>query len=202
MLLSDSTIRELAVKGMIHPFVFKNIREIPIADTLHTGHPLKVLSFGLSSAGYDVQLAEKFKVFSNIHPGIIDPKRFDEKCLVDVAVTVEGDEKFIVVPPNSYALGVTIETFNIPRDIGVIAVGKSTYARAGIIINVTPIEPGFAGHVVIEISNSTPLPAKVYANEGIAQFMFFRLDKPSEVSYADKAGKYQNQGDVITLPKV
>jgi len=202
MLLSDTSIIELASNGMIHPFVNKNIRAIPAALLKESLEPLKVLSFGVSSCGYDVRLAEKFKVFSNLKPKIIDPKRFDSECLADVEVTVDGDEKYIVVPPNSYALGVTIEYFKIPRDIGVIAVGKSTYARAGIIINVTPIEPGFEGHVVIEISNSTPLPARVYANEGIAQFLFFQLDAPCDVSYADKGGKYQDQGDIITLPKV
>lgn len=202
MLLSDISIAGLASNGMIEPFVERNISAIPPVLLANSVNPLKVLSFGLSSCGYDVRLAEKFKVFSNLKPKIIDPKRFDDDCLAEVEVTVEGDEKYIVVPPNSYALGVTVECFDIPNNIGVVAVGKSTYARAGIIINVTPIEPGFKGHVVIEISNSTPLPAKVYANEGIAQFLFLQLDQPCHRSYADKNGKYQNQGDGITLPKV
>jgi dCTP deaminase len=195
-LLSDKSIIALCTNTdhpMISPFLEKNIS---------SNGNTRILSAGVSSCGYDVRLAEKFQVFSNLHPKIIDPKRFDVDCLADVEVTVNGDERFIVIPPHSYALGVTIERFIIPRNIGVIALGKSTLARAGIIINVTPIEPGFEGHVVIEISNSTPLPAKVYANEGISQFLFLQMDQECGISYADKKGKYQHQGDGITLPKV
>lgn len=195
-LLSDKSIIALCTNTdhpMISPFLEKNIS---------SNGNTRILSAGVSSCGYDVRLAEKFQVFSNLHPKIIDPKRFDVGCLADVEVTVDGDERFIVIPPHSYALGVTIERFIIPRNIGVIALGKSTLARAGIIINVTPIEPGFEGHVVIEISNSTPLPAKVYANEGISQFLFLQMDQECGISYADKKGKYQHQGDGITLPKV
>jgi dCTP deaminase len=146
----------------------------------------------LSSAGYDVRLDTKFKIFTNINSCLIDPLNFDEKSLVDV----EGDS--IIIPPNSYALGLTVEEFDIPEDVLVIVIGKSTYARAGASINCTPIEPGFKGKVVIEISNSTPLPLKVYANMGIAQFVFLKASKSCKVSYADKNGKYQNQNTIVT----
>lgn len=150
----------------------------------------RVISYGRSSFGYDVKMANKFKVFTNINSGIIDPKSPCEKTMVGQ----EGD--FVIIPPNSYILGHTVEYFRIPRDVMVICVGKSTYARSGAIVNVTPIEPGFEGQVVIEISNSTNLPMKVYANEGIAQFMFFLGEQPCEVSYGDRQGKYQGQRGV------
>ena len=168
---------------MITPFINHQVREV---------NGDKVISYGLSSAGYDVRLDSKFKIFSNINSSLIDPLNFDETTLVDK----EGD--FIIIPPNSYAMGVTIEEFNIPRDIIVICIGKSTYARCGIIINVTPVEPGYIGKIVIEISNSTPLPAKVYANMGIAQFLFLKANKECDISYADKNGKYQGQDGVVT----
>lgn len=169
---------------MIAPFEPGNIREL---------ENQRVVSYGTSSYGYDVRLDTKFKIFTNINSGIIDPLKFDEKkCLVDH----EGD--YVIIPPNSYVLGNTVEVFNIPRNVMIIALGKSTYARAGAIVNVTPIEPGFKGQVVIEISNSTPLPMKIHANQGIAQFVFFESDEECETSYADKNGKYQNQRGVVT----
>jgi dCTP deaminase len=159
----------------------------------------KIISYGTSSMGYDVRLAEEFRIFSNVNSTVIDPKKFDERCLLVGELREDDDGKYVILPPNSYLLGRTPEYFRIPRDIMVIAIGKSTYARAGAIVNVTPIEPGFEGTVVIEVSNSTPLPLKVYANEGIAQFVFFRGDA-CETSYADRGGKYQGQRGVV-LPK-
>ena len=155
----------------------------------------KAISYGLSSYGYDVRCSREFKVFTNINNTVIDPKNFDESALV----TVEADE--CIIPPNSFALTRTVEYFRIPRNVLVVCLGKSTYARCGIIINATPIEPEFEGHVVIEISNTTNLPCKIYANEGIAQFLFFESDEACEVSYRDRGGKYQGQTG-ITLAKV
>lgn len=154
----------------------------------------KILSYGTSSFGYDVTLSDEFRIFTNINSSIIDPLNFDEKCLQEF----KGD--VCIIPPNSYILGVTKEYFDIPRNVMVVCVGKSTYARCGAIVNVTPIEPGFKGHVVIEISNATNLPLKIYANQGVAQFMFFESDEECETSYADKNGKYQGQTGV-TLAK-
>lgn len=147
----------------------------------------KIVSFGLSSYGYDVRLANRFKLFTNTNSSVVDPLEVDDRCFVEV----EGDS--VLIPPNSYLLGHTPEYFKIPRDVQVVCVGKSTYARCGAIVNVTPIEPGFEGQVVIEISNATPLPVRVYANQGIAQFLFFRGTEPCVVSYADRGGKYQGQ---------
>ena len=152
----------------------------------------KILSWGQSSMGYDVRLADEFRIFSNVNSLVIDPLDFDHDCLVDY----KGP--FVIIPPNSYILGRTMETFNIPRDVLILCVGKSTMARAGAIVNVTPIEPEFIGNVVIEISNSTSLPLKVYAGMGIAQFLFIKSSEPCEVSYADRGGKYQNQTSVQT----
>ncbi len=157
------------------------------------GELQKVISYGLSSYGYDVRLGRKFKIFTNVNSNIIDPLDMSDGCYVDF----EGD--CCIIPPNSYILGHTIETFDIPRDVMVICVGKSTYARAGALVNTTPIEPGFKGQVVIEISNATPLPLKVHASMGIAQFMFFKGDQPCEVSYGDRGGKYQDQTGVTTV---
>jgi dCTP deaminase len=154
-----------------------------------------VVSFGLSSYGYDIRVADEFKVFTNINTTVIDPKNFDPRSFVDVKAEV------CIVPPNSFALGRTIEYFRIPRDILTVCLGKSTYARCGIIVNVTPFEPEWEGFVTLEISNTTPLPAKIYANEGIAQVLFFQGDEPCERSYADKKGKYLKQTGV-TLPKI
>ena len=155
----------------------------------------KLISYGTSSYGYDVRCADEFKVFTNINNTVIDPKNFDPRSFVDVKTDV------CIVPPNSFALARTIEYFRIPRDILTVCLGKSTYARCGIIVNVTPFEPEWEGHVTIEISNTTPLPAKIYANEGIAQVLFFESDEACAVSYADRQGKYQAQQGIV-LPKV
>ena len=154
-----------------------------------------VISYGVTSYGYDLRLGRKFKVFTNAHCAIVDPKHFDPKSFIDM----EADE--CLIPPNSFALAETVEHLEIPRDVIAICVGKSTYARIGIIVNVTPLEPEWRGKVTIEISNTTPLPAKVYAGEGIAQVLFLRAEAPCRTSYADKKGKYQAQLDV-TLPKI
>lgn len=168
-------------KPMIAPFVGECVR--------NDGEK-KIVSYGLSSFGYDVRLANKFKIFTNINNGIIDPMDMGDLNYVDH----EGE--YVIIPPNSYVLGHTVETFCIPQDVMVVCVGKSTYARAGALVNVTPIEPGFEGQVVIEISNATPLPLKVHANMGIAQFMFYMGDRPCGVSYRDRGGKYQGQSGV------
>jgi dCTP deaminase len=154
-----------------------------------------VISYGLSSYGYDIRVANEFKIFTNVNSTIVDPKNFDEQSFVDF----KGD--VCIVPPNSFALARTIEYFKIPRNVLTLCVGKSTYARCGVIVNVTPFEPEWEGFATLEISNTTPLPAKIYANEGIAQVVFFESDEMCEVSYADKKGKYQAQRD-ITLPRI
>jgi dCTP deaminase len=154
-----------------------------------------VISFGVSSYGYDVRVGRKFKVFTNVYGALIDPKNFSPAAFVDI----EGD--FCIIPPNSFALAETIEYFEIPRDVLATCLGKSTYARCGIIVNVTPLEPEWRGRITIEISNTTPLPAKIYANEGIAQILFFRAEEVCKTSYADKKGKYQDQKG-LTLPFV
>jgi dCTP deaminase len=185
-ILSDQVIRHLAAEHrMIEPFVEKQVRQ------LETG--ARVISYGLSSYGYDLRVADKFKVFTNVFNTVVDPKDFDPKSFVDL----QGD--VCIVPPNSFALARSVEYFRIPRDILTICLGKSTYARCGIIVNVTPFEPEWEGHVTLEISNTTPLPAKIYANEGLAQVVFFRATEPCQVSYADRSGKYQRQQG-ITLP--
>jgi dCTP deaminase len=168
--------------GMIEPFEDRQVRE-------------GVVSYGLSSYGYDIRVADEFKVFTNINSTVIDPKNFDPSAFVDVKADV------CIVPPNSFALARTIEYFRIPRDVLTVCLGKSTYARCGIIVNVTPFEPEWEGTVTLEISNTTPLPAKIYANEGLAQVLFFQGDEPCEVSYADKKGKYLKQRGV-TLPRI
>jgi dCTP deaminase len=154
-----------------------------------------IISYGLSSYGYDIRVADEFKVFTNVNTTIVDPKKFDQSSLVDV----KG--KFCIIPPNSFVLARTVEYFKIPRNILTICLGKSTYARCGIIVNVTPFEPEWEGYATLEISNTTPLPAKIYANEGIAQIIFLEADEICEVSYKDKKGKYQAQKK-ITLPKL
>ncbi len=182
-LKSDKWIREQSIKNeMITPFCEENMG-------------VGVVSYGLSSYGYDIRVADEFKIFTNVGGTVVDPKNFDEKNIVDF----KGD--VCIVPPNSFALARTIEYFKMPRDVLAICLGKSTYARCGIIVNVTPFEPGFEGHITIEISNTTPLPAKIYANEGIAQVLFLQGDDICEVSYADKKGKYQRQKG-ITLPRI
>jgi dCTP deaminase len=180
---SDTWITRMARDHqMIEPFVEGQVRG-------------GVISYGVSSYGYDVRVGDEFKVFTNVYNTVVDPKNFDPKSFVDIKADV------CIIPPNSFALAGTIEYFRIPRDILTVCLGKSTYARCGIIVNVTPFEPEWEGHVTIEISNTTPLPAKIYANEGIAQVLFFQGDEPCAVSYKDKKGKYQAQRGV-TLPKM
>jgi dCTP deaminase len=192
VILNDKQIIELARKGMIiHGFCEKQVRET---------EGKKIISRGLTSYGYDVCLAGEVKLFTNNNAVLIDPKSLDAGCLVEAKVRSDASGDFVILPPNSYMLGRTVETFQMPRDVLALCLGKSTYARAGIHINVTPIEPGFRGQVVIEISNATPLPAKVYVYEGIAQFVFLQ-GEPCAISYADRAGKYQDQVG-ITLPTV
>jgi dCTP deaminase len=183
---ADRWIRQMAAeKAMISPFEPTQIRE-------HLGQ--KIISYGTSSYGYDVRCAAEFKVFTNINSVTVDPKNFDPASFVDVKNDV------CIIPPNSFALARTIEYFKIPRNVLTICLGKSTYARCGIIVNVTPLEPEWEGHVTLEFSNTTPLPAKIYANEGVAQFLFLESDEVCETSYLDRAGKYQGQRGV-TLPK-
>jgi dCTP deaminase len=186
--LCDTQIRELIP---IEPFADGNKR------------PGKI-SYGVSSYGYDVRVGPVFKVFTNVsrsgRQAIVDPKEFAEDLFITIDTRVT-DLDHVVIPPNSFALAETVETFNVPRDVLVICVGKSTYARCGIIVNVTPLEPEWRGRVTLEISNTTPLPAKVYANEGIAQMIFLKADRVCQTSYADKKGKYQDQSG-LTLPKV
>ncbi len=179
----DHWIRKMCKEhGMIEPYEEKQVRE-------------GVISYGLSSYGYDIRVADEFKIFTNVMSTVVDPKNIDPKSMVDF----KGD--VCIVPPNSFALARTIEYFRIPRNVLTITMGKSTYARCGIITNVTPFEPEWEGHVTLEISNTTPLPAKIYANEGIAQVVFFEATDVCEVSYKDKKGKYQNQRG-ITLPRL
>lgn len=180
---SDAWIRRMARDhGMIEPFADAQVRA-------------GVISYGVSSYGYDMRVAREFKIFTNVLSAVVDPKAFDPKSFVEY----EGD--VCIVPPNSFALARSVEYFRIPRNVLTICVGKSTYARCGIITNVTPFEPEWEGFVTLEISNTTPLPAKIYANEGIAQVLFFESDEACEVSYADKKGKYQRQKGV-TLPRI
>ncbi len=179
----DSWIKRMALEHqMIDPFVESQMRD-------------GVISFGLSSYGYDIRVADEFKVFTNINNTVIDPKAFDPRSFVDLKTDV------CIVPPNSFALARTIEYFRIPRDVLTVCLGKSTYARCGIIVNVTPFEPEWEGTATLEISNTTPIPAKIYANEGIAQVLFFQSDEVCTTSYRDKRGKYQAQIDV-TLPRL
>ena len=169
----------------------------PFADgqTKKLENGLRVISYGLSSYGYDLRVSREFKVFTNVFNTVVDPKNFDPRSMVDIVTDV------CIVPPNSFALARSVEYFRIPRNVLTICVGKSTYARCGIIVNVTPFEPEWEGHVTLEISNTTPLPAKIYANEGLAQVVFFLASEVCETSYADRAGKYMGQRGV-TLPKL
>ena len=171
---------------MIDPFEPTQIRRDGV---------LPLISYGTSSYGYDIRCADDFKVFTNINSAIVDPKRFDQQSFVDVKAAV------CIIPPNSFALARTVEYFRIPRNVLTLCLGKSTYARCGIIVNVTPLEPEWEGHVTLEFSNTTPLPAKIYANEGVAQVIFIESDEPCEVSYKDRGGKYQGQRGV-TPPKI
>ena len=179
----DHWIRKMArEQRMIEPFEDGQVRN-------------GVISYGLSSYGYDIRVANEFKIFTNVHSTIVDPKNFDPKSMIDF----QGDE--CLIPPNSFALARTVEYFRIPRGVLTVCLGKSSYARCGIIINVTPFEPEWEGYVTLEISNTTPLPAKIYANEGIAQVLFFEGDEECETSYADKKGKYQGQQSIV-LPRM
>ncbi len=183
---SDTWIRNMAKeKGMIDPFVDQQVR--------FRGED-RIISYGTSSYGYDVRCANVFKIFTNINSVIVDPKAFDANSFVDVQSDI------CIIPPNSFALAHTVEYFKIPRDVLTICVGKSTYARCGIIVNVTPLEPEWEGHVTLEFSNTTPLPAKIYAYEGVAQMLFFQSDQACSTSYKDRKGKYQGQRGV-TLPQ-
>jgi dCTP deaminase len=179
----DHWIRKMATEHkMIEPYADSQVRN-------------GVISYGVSSYGYDIRVADEFKIFTNIYSAVVDPKQFDPRSMVDF----KGD--ICVIPPNSFALARTIEYFRIPRQVLTICLGKSTYARCGIIVNVTPFEPEWEGFVTLEISNTTPLPARIYANEGIAQVLFFEADEMCDISYADKKGKYQGQ-QAIVLPKL
>jgi dCTP deaminase len=181
---SDRWIREMGTRGMIVPFV---------PHQVNRAGEMKIISYGTSSYGYDVRCANEFKIFTNINSAIVDPKAFDENSFVDICADV------CIIPPNSFALARTVEYFKIPRNILTICLGKSTYARCGIIVNVTPLEPEWEGHVTLEFSNTTPLPAKIYAHEGVAQMLFLESDQVCEISYLDRLGKYQGQKGV-TLP--
>jgi dCTP deaminase len=182
-ILSDKWIRNEARRGgMIEPFVENQKRD-------------GCISYGLSSYGYDARVADEFKIFTNVYSAVVDPKNFADDSFVDVKTDV------CIIPPNSFVLARTVEYFRVPRDVLVICLGKSTYARCGIIVNVTPLEPEWEGHVTLEFSNTTPLPAKIYANEGACQFLFLKGNEPCETSYADRAGKYMGQRGV-TLPKL
>jgi len=179
----DKWIRRMAQEhGMIEPFEAGQVRN-------------GVISYGLSSYGYDIRVAPEFKVFTNVHHVVVDPKDFDDRSFVDI------NEDTCIIPPNSFALARTVEYFRIPRDVLVVCLGKSTYARCGIIVNVTPLEPTWEGYLTLEISNTTPLPAKIYGGEGIAQLLFFEGDEEPEIAYADRKGKYMKQVGV-TLPKL
>jgi dCTP deaminase len=179
----DHWIRKMAKEeGMIEPFADSQVRD-------------GVISFGVSSYGYDIRVADEFKIFTNVYSAVVDPKNFDPQSMVDF----KGE--ICVIPPNSFALARTVEYFRIPREVLTVCLGKSTYARCGIIVNVTPFEPEWEGFVTLEISNTTPLPARIYANEGIAQVLFFEADEVCDISYADKKGKYQKQ-EAIVLPKL
>lgn len=183
MLLCDKLIRELSEKyKMIDPFIEKLTQK-------------SVISYGLSSYGYDARVANEFKIFTNVDSAVVDPKNFSPRSFVDR----KGD--VCILPPNSFALARTVEYFKIPRDVFVLCVGKSTYARCGIVVNVTPLEPEWEGHVTLEFSNTTQLPAKIYANEGACQFLFFKISEVCEISYKDRGGKYMGQKGV-TLPKI
>lgn len=185
-LLPDELIEKFAKAGMIHPFVKNQVKQ---------SETKKIVSYGLSSYGYDLRVADEFKVFTNVYNSIIDPKNFSEDSFVEIKAPT------CIIPPNSFALARSVEYFKIPRNILTICIGKSTYARCGIIVNVTPFEPEWEGYVTLEISNTTPLPAKIYANEGLAQVLFFEAKTECLVSYADRKGKYMKQVG-ITIPRL
>lgn len=183
MLKNDRWIKKMASQGMIDPFVEQQMRKA-------------VISYGLSSYGYDIRVADEFKIFTDVNVTIVDPKHFDPKSLVNFT----GDH--CIIPPNSFALARSVEYFHIPRGVLAICLGKSTLARCGIIVNITPLEPEWEGYITIEISNTSPLPARIYAGEGIAQVIFLSAEEECETSYADKQGKYQKQDGGIVLPRV
>jgi dCTP deaminase len=183
---SDKWIRRMADKGMIEPYERDQVKE---------AGGQRIVSYGTSSYGYDIRCSDEFKIFTNINSTIVDPKQFDAKNFVDFKGPV------CIIPPNSFALARTVEFFRIPRNVLTICLGKSTYARCGIIVNVTPLEPEWEGHVTLEFSNTTPLPARIYANEGVAQVIFLESDEVCETSYRDRGGKYQGQRGV-TLPRI
>lgn len=184
----DNWIRRMAKEhGMIEPFEENQVKYL---------ESKRLVSYGLSSYGYDLRVADEFKVFTNVLSSVVDPKNFDEKSFIDIKTS-----DVCIVPPNSFALARSVEYFRIPRDVLTICLGKSTYARCGIIVNVTPFEPEWEGHVTLEISNTTPLPAKIYANEGLAQVIFFRSSIACDISYADRKGKYMKQRG-ITIPRM
>jgi dCTP deaminase len=183
-LQADSWIKKMALEHkMIEPFEEKQIKVF---------EGKRVISYGLSSYGYDLRVGPKFKLFTNIYTSLVDPKNFQEDSFVDI----EGD--YCIIPPNSFALAMSVEYFRIPRDVLTLCIGKSTYARCGIIVNVTPFEPEWEGFVTLEISNTTPLPAKIYANEGLAQVLFYKGEAVCETSYADRQGKYMRQLEITT----
>ncbi|MGD9504815.1 MAG: dCTP deaminase [Syntrophobacteraceae bacterium] len=182
MLRNDVWIKGKARGGMIEPFVETQVQK-------------GVISYGLSSYGYDIRIADQFKIFTNINTCVVDPKAFDERSFIDF----QGD--VCIIPPNSFALGRSMEYIRVPREALVLCIGKSTYARCGIIVNITPLEPEWEGYITIEVSNTTPLPCRIYSNEGIAQLIFLESDECCERSYKDKQGKYQKQTDIV-LPKV
>ena len=209
-ILPDSWIREQSLKHkMIEPFVDNQVRmadaneeesavvngEISLRTPQLAPRPTGVISYGVSSYGYDARVADEFKIFTNVDSGVVDPKAFSPNSFVDRKTDV------CIIPPNSFALARTVEYFRIPRDVLVICLGKSTYARCGIIVNVTPLEPEWEGHVTLEFSNTTPLPAKIYANEGACQFLFLKADQVCDISYRDRLGKYMRQVGV-TLPRL
>ena len=194
MILNDKQILELCEKeGMISPFVPNLVREV----TTDSGIDKKIVSYGLSSYGYDIRVAHEFKIFTNVNNSIVDPHGIDESSFVDMDCSKQG---FCIVPPNSFVLARTVELFKMPRDVMAICMGKSTYARVGCICLTTPLEPSWEGYLTLEFANTTPLPLKIYVNEGCAQLIFFKGD-PCEVSYSDRSGKYMNQVGVV-LPKV
>lgn len=187
---SDKWIRRMALEhDMITPFQGTQVKT--------NGQGERFVSYGLSSYGYDMRVGNTFKVFTNVWGAVVDPKQVDSRSFVDI-LSDDG----ILIPPNSFALASSLERFKIPRNVLAVVLGKSTYARCGIVVNCTPLEPEWEGYVTLEISNTTPLPAKIYANEGLAQVLFFESDEPCETSYADKKGKYQGQGPEIVLPRV
>lgn len=185
---SDKWIRQMALEhGMIEPFEENQVRFYEDGS--------KAISYGVSSYGYDLRVSDHFKVFTNVHNTVVDPKQFDDQSFVDITTDI------CIVPPNSFALAQSVEYFRIPRNVLTVCLGKSTYARCGIIVNVTPFEPEWEGQVTLEISNTTPLPAKIYANEGLAQVLFFEAEEVCETSYKDRSGKYMGQTG-ITIPKL